>query len=69
MPFFSGAIGKIMRTNLENVGMKVCLVRPSSPVSAGSCSGILTPSIGLAYIAAAIREAGHEVSVVDGIVQ
>lgn len=67
MPFFSGAIGKITRTNLENVGMKVCLVRPSSPVSAGSCSGILTPSIGLAYIAAAIREAGHEVSVVDGI--
>ena len=47
--------------------MKVCLIEPSKFVSLTNfVSTISMPPIGLAYIAAALRKAGHEVSVVDG---
>ena len=47
--------------------MKVCLVEPPKFVSLTNfVSTISMPPIGLAYIASALREAGHEVSVVDG---
>ncbi len=47
--------------------MKVCLIEPSKFVSLTNfVSTISMPPIGLAYIAAALREAGHEVTVVDG---
>ena len=47
--------------------MKVCLIEPSKFVSLTNfVSTISMPPIGLAYIAAALREAGHDVTVVDG---
>ena len=47
--------------------MKVCLVEPPKFVSLTNfLSTVSMPPIGLAYIAAAIREEGHEVCVVDG---
>ncbi|MCF8721687.1 B12-binding domain-containing radical SAM protein [Nitrospina gracilis] len=47
--------------------MKICLIEPSKFVSLTNfVSTISMPPIGLAYIAAALREAGHEVTVVDG---
>ncbi len=47
--------------------MKVCLIEPSKFVSLTNfVSTISMPPIGLAYIAASLREAGHEVCVVDG---
>ena len=47
--------------------MKICLIEPPKFVSLTNfVSTISMPPIGLAYIAAAIREAGHEVTVVDG---
>jgi anaerobic magnesium-protoporphyrin IX monomethyl ester cyclase len=47
--------------------MKVCLIEPPKFVSLTNfVSTISMPPIGLAYIAAAIREEGHEVTVVDG---
>ena len=47
--------------------MKVCLVEPPKFVSLTNfVSTISMPPIGLAYIAAAIREEGHDVTVVDG---
>ncbi len=47
--------------------MKVCLIEPPKLISLTNfVSTISMPPIGLAYIAAALREAGHEVSVVDG---
>ena len=47
--------------------MKVCLVEPSKFISLTNLvSTISMPPIGLAYIAAAIRERGHDVTVVDG---
>ena len=47
--------------------MKVCLIEPPKFVSLTNfVSTISMPPIGLAYIAAAIREDGHDVTVVDG---
>ena len=46
--------------------MKVCLVEPPKFVSLTNfLSTVSMPPIGLAYIAAAIREKGHEICVVD----
>lgn len=46
--------------------MKICLIEPPKFVSLTNfVSTISMPPIGLAYIAAAIREEGHEVTVVD----
>jgi anaerobic magnesium-protoporphyrin IX monomethyl ester cyclase len=46
--------------------MKVCLIEPPKFVSLTNfVSTISMPPIGLAYIAAAIREEGHDVTVVD----
>ena len=46
--------------------MKVCLIEPPKFVSLTNfVSTISMPPIGLAYIAAAIRENGHDVTVVD----
>lgn len=47
--------------------MKICLVRPPSIVNPISYIASLTPPIGLAYVAAALRQAGHEVVLIDGI--
>ena len=47
--------------------MKICLVRPPSIVNPVSYIASLTPPIGLAYIASALRQAGHEVVLIDGI--
>mgnify|MGYP001191714476 CR=1 FL=1 len=46
---------------------KVTLVRPPSIVSAGTTSGFLTPPIGLAYLGAFLRNAGHKVTIVDAL--
>jgi radical SAM superfamily enzyme YgiQ (UPF0313 family) len=47
--------------------MNICLVEPSKFVSLTNfVSTISMPPIGLAYIAASCREAGHNVTVVDG---
>jgi anaerobic magnesium-protoporphyrin IX monomethyl ester cyclase len=47
--------------------MKVCLIEPSKFVSLTNfVSTISMPPLGLAYIASAIREEGHDVTVVDG---
>jgi radical SAM superfamily enzyme YgiQ (UPF0313 family) len=47
--------------------MKVCLIEPSKFVSLTNfVSTISMPPLGLAYIAASLKEAGHEVCVVDG---
>ena len=47
--------------------MRVCLVRPPSIINPLAYIGSLTPPIGLAYLAASLRKAGHDVSLVDGI--
>ncbi len=47
--------------------MKICLIEPSKFVSLTNfVSTISMPPIGLAYVAAALRAAGHEVTLVDG---
>lgn len=47
--------------------MKAGLVEPSKFVSlTNRVSTISMPPLGLAYTAAALQEAGHEVTVVDG---
>jgi anaerobic magnesium-protoporphyrin IX monomethyl ester cyclase len=45
--------------------MKVCLIRPSTLVDINGFLVESTPPIGLAYIAGALRNVGHKVSVID----
>jgi radical SAM superfamily enzyme YgiQ (UPF0313 family) len=47
--------------------MKVCLIRPPSIVSATSYVASLTPPLGVTYLAAALRAAGHEPVIIDAI--
>ncbi len=47
--------------------VRVCLVRPPSIVNPIAYIASLTPPIGLAYIAASLRAAGHHVDLIDGV--
>ncbi len=47
--------------------MKVCLIRPPNVVSPIAYTALLVPPLGLAYVAAFLKEAGHDVVVIDGI--
>src|SRR5918992_5477670 len=45
----------------------VTILRPPLLVPTWSDSGPLTPPIGPAYLAASLRQAGHEARIVDGL--
>lgn len=47
--------------------MKVCIVRPPILVPKFNMIAVYAPPLGPALVAAALRERGHEVSVVDGL--
>lgn len=47
--------------------LRICLVRPPTLTSASGLGQDAVPPLGLAYIAGALRRAGHEVSVVDAV--
>lgn len=47
--------------------MKVCLVRPATVTSAEGVIHDGSPPVGLAYLAAVVRQCGHEVSAVDAV--
>ncbi len=47
--------------------MKICLINPPRLLTLTSVSLKATPPLGLAYIAGALKAAGHDVSVIDAI--
>ncbi len=47
--------------------MKVCLIRPPLQVPRFQLAIYELPPIGLAYLAAAARQVGHEVNVIDAL--
>lgn len=47
--------------------MKITLVRPSTVVSVRDIRPVAVPPLGVAYLAGALRAAGHEVTAVDGV--
>src|SRR5262245_44719051 len=47
--------------------MRVCLVRPPSVEGRSQMVAWAVPPLGLAYVAAGMSEAGHAVTVVDGV--
>jgi len=47
--------------------VKVCLIRPPNVVSPLAYTALQVPPIGLAYIAAVLREGGHDVILIDGV--
>ena len=47
--------------------MNICLIRPPRCVDKGAVLAYNTPSLGLAFIAGAVKQAGHQVTVIDAI--
>ncbi len=47
--------------------VKICLIRPSIVVPANNQTTMFTPPLGLAYLAGALRHAGHDVQVIDAV--
>ena len=47
--------------------MKICLIRPSIIVPASNQTTMMTPPLGLAYVAGSLRAAGHEVQFIDAV--
>jgi anaerobic magnesium-protoporphyrin IX monomethyl ester cyclase len=47
--------------------MKICFVRPPSIVEKTAFIAALTPPISIAYVAASVRQAGHDVTIIDAI--
>src|SRR3954463_713748 len=46
---------------------RVCLIQPSTLTSADAYGLDVVPPLGLAYIASALKAAGHHVTFVDGV--
>ena len=47
--------------------MKISLIRPSIVVPAANQTTMMTPPLGLAYVAGSLREAGHHVQFIDAV--
>jgi anaerobic magnesium-protoporphyrin IX monomethyl ester cyclase len=47
--------------------MKIVLIRPSTTTSQNAVGQDAAPPLGVAYLAASLREAGHEVSIIDAL--
>jgi len=47
--------------------MTVCLIRPPIVLPKWNQAALFTPPIGLAYVAASVRDAGHSVHVIDAL--
>ena len=47
--------------------MHICLIRPPAIVPVGAYVGSLTPPIGLAYLAGALKKNGHKVKIIDSV--
>ena len=47
--------------------LKVCLIRPPTLMSGSSATDTLPPPLNLAYLAGALRKAGHEPFIVDAV--
>ena len=47
--------------------MHICLIRPPAIVPVGAYVGSLTPPIGLAYLAGALKKNGHKVQIIDSV--
>jgi len=51
------------------VTRRVTLIRPAMVSSTGTWSSPVTPPLGLAYLAAVLREAGHDVQAIDALAE
>ena len=47
--------------------MRICLIRPPILVPTWNQAALVTPPLGLAYVAAAVERAGHQVTVIDAV--
>ena len=47
--------------------MKICLIRPSIVVPAANQTTMMTPPLGLAYVAGSLRSVGHDVQLIDAV--
>lgn len=58
---------RVVLPSILKFDMKICLIRPPSITNPLAYIASLTPPIGLAYIAAAVRAAGFQVELIDGV--
>lgn len=47
--------------------MRICLLRPPVLIPRSNVTEMFTPPLGLAYVAASLREAGHQVEAIDSL--
>jgi len=47
--------------------MRIVLIQPPGLIAVDNYSTINQPPLGIAHIAASARQAGHEVTIIDGV--
>src|SRR5262245_7404032 len=60
-------VSRTFKLQVSTQPARVCLIQPSTLTSADAYGLDVVPPLGLAYVASALKTAGHHVTFVDGV--